>query len=300
MGQFLWSTSQYNYEFEDELADFDSNDRIYDHNEGHERIYKSTNITPLMYLVKRSRQLNMDDQLKQYILNNKDQLNKQDLYGDTALIIACKTSNTTCSEEVIKMLIEADADLNLTDQNGNTALMFASLYSNSTSTENTVKMLVDAGADLNLQNYGGHMTALMFASYYSRSTSTENTVKILINAGANLNLTDMHYSTALIKSCAFCNTTSSENTVKMLIDAGTNIEYIDYSYCNNSALKLICERGSSNITKYLLDHSNHTEKQLLDCIKRGYQSQLLQEYLKKFYYKKISYNPYVENCFMVL
>lgn len=287
MGQSLWS-SQCNYEFEDELADFDPNDCYY-YYENYERKQVFTNVTPLMHLVKQARKLNMDDHLKQYILNHKDQLNMQDLYGNTALIIACRSSNTTCSENIVQMLIGAGVDLNLVDKNGMTALMFACLQSKTSSTENTVKMLVDAGANLNLKNYGGHMTALMFASHYANSTSTENTVKLLIDAGADLNLTNMHSSTALMSVCAFCRGDGAEEIVKMLVDAGCNVEYVAYSYMNNSALKFICKHGSDNIVRYMLDHSNHTEKQLLDCIKMGNRIEILQEYLKKLYYKKIGY-----------
>jgi hypothetical protein len=53
------------------------------------------------------------------------------------------------------MLIEAGADLNKQSNNGDTALIFACSSSNTTSTENTVKMLIEAGADLNKQTNDG-------------------------------------------------------------------------------------------------------------------------------------------------
>jgi ankyrin repeat protein len=160
--------------------------------------------------------------VKRLIELEKDKINYKNIYGNTALILAAKYANTTSSEVIVNMLIEAGADLYSTNDNGMTALMVAARWAKSSSSENTVKILIEAGSDLNTQKNNG-WTALMLAAGRSNSTSSENTVKILIEAGADINIKSEGGTTALMIASARSKTNSSENTVKMLIEAGADL-----------------------------------------------------------------------------
>jgi len=95
-----------------------------------------------------------------YLLDKGANLNLQDNYGNTALIIACHNNNT----EIVNLLIENKTNLDLQDNDGWTALIYA-CYKNNTE---LVKILIDKGANLDLQDKNG-CTALMLLSRKRRT-----------------------------------------------------------------------------------------------------------------------------------
>lgn len=287
----------------------------------------SSKFTKLMFLVQQSRSLDVD-KLKEFTSYHIDQLNTQTNEGWNALMIACVNSNTTSTNFTVKMLIDVGADLDLKDNFGNTALMLACKFSRQLSTNDTVQLLINGGCDLNLQNNDGH-TALMLACRFSYTSSTIDTVKLLINAGAALNLQDNHGETALMwtidtyweftktndtgkllidagadlnlkndrdytvlmRACRASISSITNDTIKLLINVNISLKYTDGN--NTFTLKILCENCSEDIIKYMLDHANYTEEQLLNCISKGYHTQLLEEYLTKLYYKKIEYDSVI-------
>ena len=56
--------------------------------------------------------------------HNKDYVNIVDEYGRNALMLACENGNI----EVVKLLLEANADIDIVDEYGNSALMYAKRY----------------------------------------------------------------------------------------------------------------------------------------------------------------------------
>ncbi len=208
---------------------------------------KSRGFTLLMKMVLLTKEYpELNNTIKEYIINNKEELNKQNERGWTALMLVCQNIRTKSSEETLRVLIDAACDLNLKNINLCTALMISCMYSGTNSTENTVKMLIDAGCNLDLQdNYG--CTALMLACKYS----SKNTVKMLIDAGCDLDLQDKYGWTALMDSCRYSGTDNTENTVKMLIDAGCDLDLQDN--VGWTALMMACGNSSENIVKMLID-----------------------------------------------
>ena len=78
---------------------------------------------------------------------NKIDLNAKDVYGETALIRACRYAYI----EIAQMLIDFGANLNIQNRYGDTALMLACWDGHI----EIAKMLINAGANLNIQyNYG--------------------------------------------------------------------------------------------------------------------------------------------------
>ena len=69
--------------------------------------------------------------------------------------------------------------INLKDNNGMTALMYACKNSNTTSSEKTVRQLLEyANININLENKDG-LTALMLAKKYQKTNSNIETINIL-------------------------------------------------------------------------------------------------------------------------
>ena len=125
--------------------------------------------------------------VKLLIENNAD-LNIQDNYGETALMRAAWWGYT----EIVKLLlIENKADLNITDNYGKTALMKAA-YKGQTE---IIKLLVANNADLNIKASYGE-TALI----YNVMRGQTEIVKLLIENKADLNITDKDSKTALMRA----------------------------------------------------------------------------------------------------
>ena len=88
--------------------------------------------------------------------------------GSTALMIACCNNDT----DIVKLLLENDADSNIQSNLGFTALIYASCIGGI----DCVRMLLDHNADVNLKKYSSGSSALFFAS----NTGNVKLVKILL------------------------------------------------------------------------------------------------------------------------
>ena len=96
------------------------------------------------------------DEKELYIKHNKNLLDKQDEFGNTALMIAClKNSLKIVDLKVVELLLEYGNDVNKKDNYGCTALMKACEYRNL----KIVKLLLEHGADVNKKDKYG-FTAL--------------------------------------------------------------------------------------------------------------------------------------------
>ena len=124
---------------------------------------KSEGVTHLIKLVlctKNNRDAHII--IKGIIENEQEEINKQSTEGWTALMIACRNSNTDSSIETIKLLLECpNIDVNKQNNEGWTALMLACRYSNIYSNIETIKLLLEnINTDINKQDNEG-WTALM-------------------------------------------------------------------------------------------------------------------------------------------
>ena len=99
-------------------------------------------------------QKNNQEGVKTIIAEDGSLVNATSQYGDTALIWAAYKGYT----EIVKSLLEKDADVNAKDNNGHTALIWAVVNGHT----EIVKSLLANNADFNAKNQSGH-TALDYA-----------------------------------------------------------------------------------------------------------------------------------------
>lgn len=95
--------------------------------------------TPLMYAA-----FNGSNEIVNYMLTYKIDINKKNISGDTALMLAAMRGNNNN----IKSLIEAGADVNVKNTKNNTALIYASAMGY----PQTVRLLIEYGADANIKS----------------------------------------------------------------------------------------------------------------------------------------------------
>lgn len=116
------------------------------------------------------------NQVKELIQQGYD-INKPDVNGDTALILAAYEGKT----DVLKLLLEAGADVTVLDPGMKATALHAAAYAGRTE---SAKLLIEYKIDIDKQGpYNGY-TALHDAIWQNNI----ETAKVIINAGANLNI----------------------------------------------------------------------------------------------------------------
>lgn len=152
----------------------------------------------------------------QELAQDPNELNRSCNYGYTALMLACRNTNTVSTEEVVSILIAAGANIDQQSEYGRSALMEAVENAGNESTEETVRMLIAAGANVNLHEYYG-LSCLMMAAAGSGLYSSEETVRMLIAAGADINYESPDGSVLLR---AVTSGQSTDATIMLLLNAG--------------------------------------------------------------------------------
>jgi len=94
------------------------------------------------------------------LIDSDADLNQKDKDKDTALMFATRGNYP----DIVIMLIKAKADISCKNTGGNTTLHIAAIYE----CQKIVEMLIDEGAQINIQNLWGH-TALIIAATHSNS-----------------------------------------------------------------------------------------------------------------------------------
>ena len=138
-------------------------------------------------------------------------INRQGIsyFGETALCSAASRNRI----EVVKTLLEFEADVEKGNIYGNTPLMIAAERGNI----HIVNILLEAKANVNPQSHYGQ-TALKYAVQYPEI------IKVLLDAKADVNVKDCDGNTALIRA-ALLNETK---TVKLFLEAKAdpNVKFV--------------------------------------------------------------------------
>ncbi|BCS82822.1 putative ankyrin repeat protein [Cotonvirus japonicus] len=162
---------------------------------------KCGKFTLLMFLVAHYKQIpDALLKIKAILINSKTRINAKNKLGWTALMIASRNSSTTCSDEVVELLLEYGANPDKQNIDGDTALILACQYSRTDSSIKTVNLLLDYGADINITDDNG-WTALITTTRFINTTSDINVIDILMEKGANINdTTNKKWSSIMLAS----------------------------------------------------------------------------------------------------
>jgi len=145
-------------------------------------IYKSDLMTPLMLLIEQDFNQLAIRALKKV---RKKDINHQNKYGATALVLSSSGANTA----VTKALIERGANPNIEFNKRNFTLLMDSSFEGNVE---ITKLLIQAGAEINTQDKDGK-SALIYAA---REGHTK-VVELLLISGANKDLKDKNAHSAL-------------------------------------------------------------------------------------------------------
>jgi hypothetical protein len=182
-----------------------------------------------------SKETKADKKLREILDNG---INTQDENGSTALSNASHDGEN----DLVKLLIENNADIELTDKYGFTPFMVAAYNGHM----KIVKMLHDNGADIDKQNDNGN-TALSLSCDFGQIRS----VKLLMDYGANPNTSSIYGLTPLMAAI----TRYQQDVAKFLIKNGVDIN----ARCNDgkTALAYAKELQQTEIIELLKKHNAH-------------------------------------------
>ncbi|CBN74287.1 conserved unknown protein [Ectocarpus siliculosus] len=160
-------------------------------------------------------------------------VNWQNHKGITSVSVAAHKGR----EEIVKMLISADADVNIDSNNGSTPLIQASHFGHA----EVVKLLVNANALVDKANQKG-TTALMRAT----QEGNEEVVGILVAAGADVSKRNNERMNALMLGSQ----RGHAAIVQALIHHKADID--GQTAQGSTALMLACKRGHEEVVRVLL------------------------------------------------
>lgn len=180
-----------------------------------------------------------DAQIVKELIENQANIEVKNLNGDTALMLAVKAGNN----QIIKMLIEAGANIQTENNDNLTLLMIAAISGNLS----LVNDLISLGIDLN-KNSGGK-TALMYAAFYGHSDVVEVLVNANVDESRKVSVDDCDEKgmTALMWAIDKGNT----KCAKILIENKTDLEKKDNKF-HFSALFWAISKRNHEIVRMLI------------------------------------------------
>jgi ankyrin repeat protein len=223
--------------------------------------------TPLMHAVM-SNNLNSVEAILE---NDKEQLNKKNSRGWTALMLAVCNSKATSSDVCVKMLLNAKADINLTNDNGDTALSLAIkciIESNKCNviSEECINMLIDAGSDINRVSRNGNTMLIDLCGLYKHvPTDHIKYIKIFLDRKANVDSQNSYGLTALMEVCQRPFYENNLKCIEMLLEAKAEVNII--TKYEVSALTLTIESNKN--------YSYHDKPEYAKNYKKAIKSLLL-------------------------
>ena len=152
------------------------------------------------------------------------EINAQNDFGFTALILATRNSRFDSHDKVVSLLIRAGAKLDLQTKLGPTAVHVAARYSRERSQDSTLQLLLQAGANVNARTNKG-WSPLMGSVRHSRNSSHDSTVQLMLEAGADVDYqeNDTHLS-AIMLAAACAHVDSQRSTLDLLLRYGARVD----------------------------------------------------------------------------
>lgn len=224
----------------------------------------SRGFTQLMYLVIKLNNIKDDGKFEKFIEQNRDQLDKQNELGYTALILACATNFNDNKKNIINTLIKAGCNLNIQNKGGQSALDITALRNIGTSHPISIlKLLIESGIDVNLRDCNEKTTFMRACKYCHKDVI----LTLMESPNINLNTKDKNGYTILMQ--LLCNNVINdiERTIimELLIKKGTDVNIKNNNSENILGMTFCLKQGSvrENIFKLLLD--SNIDLQARDC-----------------------------------
>jgi ankyrin repeat protein len=171
------------------------------------------------------------EEIKNYVENHLEEINRQNDLGFTASILVI-SHNRKDAYEIVKLLLEKGANPNLETKHQSTALIFASNLQDYN--HKLVKLLLNYGACPNHKNTFGQVP--LFGLSYPRSNI--KSIKLLLKRGANPNIQNYNGNSCLTIIQKYC---PSYRTTKILLDYGANPQLKNND--GETALKIVHRNG---------------------------------------------------------
>ncbi len=178
------------------------------------------------------------------LITNKANVNYHTISGETPLTRILRYNQIESDEliECVKFLIKNGVNINSANCQNTTPLLVASAYGNI----ECVKLLINNGADINHVNERGD-TPLLEASKYGEL----DVIKYLINKSADITINNNENSTAL----SLASSNNKVDCIEFLISKGFNVNHINNN--GNTPLSLASTNGNINCIKLLIkNHAN--------------------------------------------
>jgi ankyrin repeat protein len=220
---------------------------------------------------------NVNNTLSKYINNHLEDINRQDIYGDSLLMRAieegkiklaklfiskeanvniCNNNNQNglmfaCTRgyyDIVKLLVENNADLSLVDNNGDNALMYA-IKGDLLNSLKIITYLISSGIEIYIKN---NNTPLILA-IKTNNRKFNDFINIYLNSdnknvNTYINIQNNDGETALIVSVKV----GDFHLVRKLCKKGANINITDNEN-NNLIIISAIHNDNSNILQYLIE-----------------------------------------------
>lgn len=196
--------------------------------------------------------------IKQIMVNNPEEISKQNSQGWNCLMLAAYHSTTYSSIECVKLFIDSDINkntLNVKNKDAMSALSLACCGSRLDGFLHTefsyecIELLLKAGCDVNVSNeYGYHL--LFYISEQSRHKDYINCIKLLLDYEFNIGACENY--TPLMVVFMYSSGKNMVDACKLLIEHGADVNYVynDSGCLQMTPLMVLCE-GCHN--KWQLD-----------------------------------------------
>lgn len=171
-------------------------------------------------------------------------VNKRDESGNTPLIYACLKG----SRDLVKLLLENDADASLANQKSRMPLHFAA----ETGNYQIISLLLDAGADVNCTDNDG-VTPLMLLA---KNGKTDAALKLLQNPEIDINRRDNASRMAIDYA--------TSAGLRELVKALSQVEEEHADTYGNTTLHHACWNEQSEVVKVLLEKEPSSVNKLND------------------------------------
>ena len=219
--------------------------------------YKNERGMTALMLVCRNPNRNSSLEIAKLLIENGPNVNLQDKYGFTALMLYCING----SNDLVKLLIENGANVNLKNTDGWTALMCLMVLNNKKNLLELIELLILNGTDINSVDEYGNNSLMIFCQELNVDKCdvdlSLNIVKLLINNNINIDLKNNYGYTAISFCCEKPINKIYLDIIKLLLDNGADINITDNR--DRTYLDIVCENldneYSIQILKLLIEYN---------------------------------------------